>query len=205
MSVDNEKQTRLELEGQNSGESMDGAAAPMGYEDAAGVVRAVPGDDDSAALKTPPFLTDPAVWIPATTVPIAAYAFTSVIDVTKRRLVEVYIEYIADPDDASRLSIVPRIRRSRNADDTDEMYPMGAIDVAPATVTLLPPFDAVGPAAASRSIFLTEFRTTLITAAAVYRNTLGFDVSAYSAFQLGFAEIEGFDASTLRLDYAFSD
>ena len=71
-------------------------------------------------------------------------------------------------------------------------------------MTLDPPFDAVGAAAASRDIFISEFRTTAIPAGETYRNTLGFDVSAYSGFQLGFMSPQG-NGGTLRLDYAFSD
>lgn len=203
MSVDNEKQTRLEIEGQNADESTDGAAVPMGYEDPAGVVRAVPGDDESAALKTPPFLTDPAVWVNGVGVPTAAYGFTSVLQLAKRRLIEVYIELTAPAGDPVILSLVPQIRRSRVP--VDQMYPMGAIDIVHVVRTLAAPFAASGPAAASREIFITEFRTTLIPAGSTYRNTLGFDVSAYQAFQLGFLETTGVAGSTLRLDYAFSD
>jgi hypothetical protein len=203
VTVGNEKQTRLEIEGQNSDESTDGAAVPMGYEDPAGITRAVPGDEDSAALKTPPFLTETAVWIPGTTVlSTAAYDFTSVLQIAKRRLIEVYIEFTADEEGGpSRLSLVPQIRRSR---DPEALYPVGAVEIAPSIVTLDPPFDAVGSAVASRDIFISEFRTTAIPAGATYRNTLGFDISAYSGFQLGFMAPQG-NGGVLRLDYAFSD
>lgn len=201
MVSDNQKQIRKELQALKRNELIDGDGMVIAYEDASGLPRSVPGDDESARLKTPPFLTDVARWIPATTVPATPYSFTPIVDVTKRRLIEVYIEYTAPAGESGELSLVPRIRRS---EDPDELYPVGAVNAAPTVVTLPAPFAAAGPAGASRLFFISEYRTTVIPATVVYRNTLGFDVSAFAAFQLGFAAISGTGA-TLRLDYAFSD
>lgn len=203
----NERQTELEMESLKKRPDIDEQqdTVPLAYADNTGVRRTVPGDEDSAWLKTPPFTSPTSRWIRGLVLPVldlaaSNYAITPSVDVQKRRLLNVWISWVIGPDVSETphiLSILPQGKRDTSV---DEWYTIGVVDPA---LTVGTPVAGFG----SRNFYEAELRTPLAAVAAdvvIFRTVLTFDVAIYSSFRLLVADALA-AATTLDLDFSFSD
>lgn len=206
----NQKQTAGELKSLYRNEQTDSEARLVGYQDESGAARAVPGDDETAFLKTPPFTTPPAPWLRDLLLDPAGYLPTEILEVSQRRLLQVYIEYtIAPAGDAGppnglgMLSLIPEARID------SRFFVIGVVNLTVATVD--PPGAVFGSGFGSRNFQQSELRTVELgpvvfgSPARVWRTTLTFDVAPYEAFRLNASELTGTGPNLLSLDYTFSE
>jgi hypothetical protein len=206
-SSSNERQTELEMDSLKKRPDIDEQqdVQPIGYVDNSGVRRSVPGDDDSAWLKTPPFTSPTSRWtrataLPALDTPASNYVFLPSVDVQTRRLLNVWIRWSIGLDlneTPHVLSLVPQGKRDTT---TEEWYTIGVVDPA---LTANTPIQGMG----SRSFYQAELRATLTasaTDAVIFTTVLTFDVAIYSSFRVGVADALA-GGTFLDLDYSFSD
>jgi hypothetical protein len=203
----NERQTELEMDALKKRPDIDEQqdVKPVGYVGKDGVRRSIPGDADSAWLKTPPFPSPTARWtrgleLPVLDVSASNYVFLPAVDVQNKRLLNVWIGWSIGIDVGQTphiLSINPQGKRDTT---TDEWYTIGVVDPA---LTANTPIAGMG----SRTFYQAELRAALTASAVdtiIFRTVLTFDVAIYSSFRVGVADALAV-ATFLDLDYSFSD
>lgn len=206
----NQRQTQHELEALRNRPDGDDQqdVIPIGYVGMDGVRRTIPGDGESAFLKTPPFESDTARWERFFTVPLLDvvavplnYAFTPPVDVTTRRLLNAWIAWTLPIDIAENPNILSILPQGKRDERDDAWYTIGVVDP---TLTPSIPIQGFG----SRTFYQAELRTPSITASALgptfFRTVLTFDVAIYTSFRLAVATTIG-AGTLLDLDYSFSD
>lgn len=178
---------------------------PMGYVDTYGTRRTVPGDGESAFLKTPPFESDTQRYTRGLVVPFVTeglvYEFLQPVDVNTRRLLNFWLSWTI-PIDANQnnhqLSLLPQGRRDETV---NEWYTIAVINP-----TLAAGFPGAG--FGGRTFYKAELNTPVFVgdpaAAIVFRTVITFDVAIYTSFRLGVGSLND-DATLLDLDYSFSD
>lgn len=212
MGASNITETRRELDQRFRDKSRDGSGLIVAYEDEAGEPRDVPGDEESAWLKHPPFTeVDAQVYVRELLLPFAAYSTLEPIDVRQYRLLNFYLTYVvpaAGPANGmGRLSIIPE-KRALDPRTGDQQWYTTAV-VSPA-ITLLtppsPPFNTLTGAVASRDFFPAEFRwpSATIAGPVTLRVQLTFEVSDAYAFRLNVLELEEASAGENTFAAAFS-
>jgi hypothetical protein len=203
----NQRQTQHELEALRNRPDGDDQqdVVPIGYVGIDGVRRTIPGDGESAFIKTPPFESDTARWERFFTVPLLViplnYAFTPPVDVTTRRLLNAWIGWTLPLDIAGNPNILSILPQGRRDERDDAWYTIGVVDPA---LTASTPTQEFG----SRTFYQAELRTPSINASALgptfFRTVLTFDVAVFTSFRLavGTTLLAG---TLLDLDYSFSD
>jgi hypothetical protein len=183
---------------------------PIGYVDSYGTRRTVPGDGESAFLKTPPFESDTQRCVrgavpPFVNDPNTDYLFLPPVDVNTRRLLNFWLEWNIPIDVGAaphRLSLIPQGKR----DERDNpWYTIAVIDP-----TLAADTPAIG--FGDRVFYQAELSTESFTGSAVvpvvFRTVLTFDVAIYTSFRIGVGSLideSGGVTTLLDVDYSFSD
>jgi hypothetical protein len=174
----------------------------MGYEDAAGQTRSIPGDDESAWLKTPPFSSKVTRWFKVDTLESAAeYVILDPIDVRQQRLLAIWLDFTGT-DVALRM--IPQARR----DVDNSFYTISVIDPLLTVLTggIGAPFSA-DEQFGSRNVYASVL--TIPGAASVAaQQCFVFDVAAYTQFRLALGTVDDQgalqDEGAVTIDYNFS-
>jgi hypothetical protein len=177
----------------------------MGYEDGAGQPRSIPGDDESAWLKTPPFSSKVTRWFKADDLESgASYVFLDAVDVRQQRLLAIWLEWESDEIDHT-LRIIPQARR----DVDGSFYTISVIDPL---LTVIP--DIGAPFAANelfgqRNMYATALNLPSVPGSeTIARQCFVFDVAAYTQFRLALGNIDPQGAlaegGEVTIDYNFS-
>lgn len=194
----NEKLTQLQLERGRAQQA--GGGDVLGYRGPGSVPREVPGDEESAWIKVPPFTEDVTRWVETRDLPVADYVATPEVEVADARLLIVYFTLVwADPpDDTAQLSIIPE-KRVRG-----QWFTTGVVD--PTIAAVDPTGATFGDNFGSRTWYPAELLTPVFTGGPrTVRSSLVFDVSDTEAFRLQLLQnIAAQTQSTLSLDYARS-
>jgi hypothetical protein len=175
----------------------------LGYMGIDDVRRPVPGDQESAWLKTPPFESDTARSVRGFVVPLAdeigaGRVFLPPVDVTTRRLLNFWLAWTLPISEVGSgiLSILPQGLRDATPN------PWYTIAVVDPTLTVNSPSTGFG----SRRFYQAELRTTSITmgvSPVLFSTVLTFDVAVYTSFRLGVLSFGAAD-TFLDVDYSFS-
>lgn len=186
----------------------DATPGPASAYEAAGIVRALQGDDDAPFFKAAPFATTGSNWHEHTFT-AGEYVFLTPLDIGNVRNVITYFTVTGGTSDASVLSIVagaviPGVDTITSA-NLEAFFPIGVVDSTPTNVTLGTPFSAP---AISRDVLTAEFRTPVIPDGDISRFVLQWDVSGYTRFTLALADT-GFSAPgsglSMKVQYGFSN
>jgi hypothetical protein len=164
----------------------------------------VRGDEEAPHLKTPPFATDPQLWVRDMALPLADAADYAVtpgdgLDCLQQRLLQIYFELtIAEGgDEIAQLSFIPE------GSAAGQWYVVGVVDL---TVTAFTPVSARFPYGnlMSRTFAPSELRSTQFAGPGVVRFILAYDVSPFEAFRMNVRDLVGSGGNTLTMRTAFS-
>lgn len=172
--------------------------------DASGIAVAQSGDLEAPFTKLNPFVTQAETYWSRQVLPAAdtAYLDGPLIDVSQWRTLIIYVIC------TGQLSLLPQAAPDLDVDtdaidilidpDQTPLVPIGVVDPALTAISVLAGTDAY----ASRNTYGTELRNPDDT---VFRQTLSFDVTMYSAFNFRAAELNpGEEPALVSLTYALS-
>lgn len=204
MTASNSEQTARELAALYRNERINSGTV-VAYDGPGGKPFAVPGDEQSAWLKVPPFTEAVRFWQAAEALSRTDYVATVEIDVAAVRLITVYFKLVwtDDTDDTSQLSIIPE-HRAKDDQSVTEWYTTGVVN--PTIAAVDPTGTTFGDGFGSRTWHPAELRTPVFTGAPrTVRSKLTFDVADAESFRLQLLENIAAQAnSTLELKYARS-
>lgn len=166
----------------------------------------VPGDQESAWLKVPPFTEPVTQWQEAKTLSVTDYVATQPLDVSSVRLITVYFElFWTDAAVAtSQLSLIPE-HRANNALGVTDWYTTGVVN--PVITAVDPTGATYGDGFGSRTWHPAELRTPTFNASTsrTVRSKLTFDVADAVSFRLrALQNVVAQVNSTLALSYSRS-
>jgi hypothetical protein len=128
------------------------------------------------------------------------YTFTPPVDVEQRRVITVWLDFVAGAGDA-RLSLVPQV--FDDAVGTEgTFYNTVVIDPTLTALDLSGTVLAL-PQAGSREFRPAEFRTPVLPAGSRWRVVIPFDVTMWSRFRLALGATGA--GGSLALGYSFAD
>lgn len=206
----NQNRTKRQIQQQRRGDNALSGARPIAYADEAGVDRNLSGDEQAPHLKVPPFPTDVTRWeryepIPAS---VDAWFFTAPVDVSKRRILTVWIEYNSTPNNDAPLLIIPQAlyRSGAQSNDPDDFFNIAVVNPLLTIVTGVgAPFLATEDFG-QRDVYPTQLRVPVSIGGPGVVTTSKFvlpvDVSMYDQFRLGLSVESG---GTLILHYSFAE
>lgn len=203
--ADNADRTRRALD-RLSGDAAGSGTKLQGYEDSAGVTRAIAGDTDSAFTKQVPFPEQPRSWQTGITLPLSgtdAYLSLPPIDVGKWNEIIVFFEYDAQAN-TSRLSVIPEgslVKGVVDSSVTEQFFRIAAFDAAFVAAEIAS--SGFNEVFAQRAMLAQELRTTA-GPTAVQFYAAPFQVTYFQKFRVSVADLVG-TASTLNVYYARSN
>lgn len=212
----NQLATRLQLEGLNRDQRTRTDGPVMQYSDLTGRPRAVPGDDESAWLKSPPFLTNQNAWL-------EQFAFTDALDpqvfaatdeaeCQDYRLLTAFFAFTLGDDGetaSGQLSVIAEARGvvGQVPRELVRWYPLAVLDPSVSYVTLT----GFGNGFGQRTFAPAVLQSPAFTGGAnrVVSWILTWDVSVFAAVRLRLlATVPGLQSLTnppkLDLDYALA-